>query len=108
MTGLFREYGIPAKVGDALNYGTQPDIQGVENIHCECKRTEQIRLADWMQQAVRDAERFKDGAPVIFHRKSRSPWYAIMRFEDWVLLYKAAQKNSFSCKGIHEGVNNGE
>lgn len=79
-------------MGDPLNYGTQPDVYGVDGCHIEVKRTEQIRLADWMKQAERDAEKFRDGMPVIFHRKSRSKWVAIMSLESWAVLYKGYQK----------------
>lgn len=89
LSELLREHGIPAQVGDALNYGTQPDIQGVDGIHVECKRTEQIRLAEWMQQAGRDAKRFGDGLPAVFFRRSRSPWLVCMTLEDWMQIYKA-------------------
>ena len=92
LAGLLQGYGIPAQVGDPLNYGSQPDIKGVAGVHCEVKRCEQLRLSEWMAQATRDAEKFKDGAPTIFHRKSRSGWVAIMCLEDWAELYSRSRK----------------
>ena len=88
LTRLLNDNGIPAVVGEPLNYGTMPDIYGVAGVHVECKRTEQLRLADWMKQAEDDAEKFHDGAPVIFWRKNRSPWMAFMRLEDWIRFYQ--------------------
>ena len=47
-----------------------------------------------MKQAVRDAEKFHDGAPTLFHRRSREPWLVTMRLHDWIALYdrqKAAE-----------------
>ena len=74
-----------------MNYGTQPDIRGVDGVHVEVKRTEQLRLSEWMEQATRDAAQFKDGAPTIFYRKSRSGWVAIMRLDDWTQLYRRSK-----------------
>ena len=87
MSELLREHGIPAQVGDALNYGTQPDIRGVDGIHCECKRSETLRLSEWMAQAERDAQRFGDGLSAVFFRRSRSPWCVVMTLENWMKIY---------------------
>ena len=35
----------------------------------------------------RDANRFQDGAPTVFFRRSRSPWLVVMKLEDWIGLY---------------------
>ena len=40
-----------------------------------------------MPQAVRDAERFQDGVPAVFHRRNRSGWLVTMRLPDWMELY---------------------
>lgn len=84
---ILQEYGIPAQVGDPLNYGSQPDIQGILGVHCECKRCEALRLSEWMAQAERDAQRFQDGAPTLFYRRSREPWRVVMDLSDWVRFY---------------------
>lgn len=42
-----------------------------------------------MKQAERDAERFKDGFPAVFHRRNREEWQVTMRFPDWMRLYSA-------------------
>lgn len=42
-----------------------------------------------MKQAERDAERFKDGFPAVFHRRSREGWLVTMKFQDWMRLYSA-------------------
>lgn len=69
---LFQSYGIPAEPGQAVSYGATPDIVGVDGVHVECKRAE----------AERDAQRFGDGAPAVFFRRSRSPWCVVMKLED--------------------------
>ena len=89
---LLNDHGIPAAVGEPLNYGTEPDISGVAGVHVECKRAERVQIGEWIAQAARDAERFKDGAPAVFFRRSREPWHVCMRLSDWLALYGAARK----------------
>ena len=39
------------------------------------------------QQSERDAERFGDGLPTVFHRKSREQWLVTMPLDAWLKLY---------------------
>lgn len=89
---VLHEYGIPAEPGDPVSYGDTPDVKGVPGIHPEVKRCEQLRLTQWMEQAVHDAEKFHDGKPCIFHRKNREEWLTTMLLSDWSQLYKEAQQ----------------
>ena len=41
-----------------------------------------------MKQAMRDAEKFHDGAPTLFHRRSREPWLVTMCLKDWLEMYQ--------------------
>ena len=84
---LLQGYGYDVQPGWAQSYGEVPDLTGVHGIHIEAKRCEQVRLSEWMAQAVRDADRFQDGAPAVFHRRNRSGWLVTMRFQDWISLY---------------------
>lgn len=92
LAALLREHGFDVQAAEPLNYGTIPDLTGLPGVHIECKRTEQLRLSEWMEQATRDATKFKDGWPTIFHRKSRSGWVVVMRLEDWAELYSRSRK----------------
>lgn len=86
---LLHGYGIgTARAGEPLNYGTMPDVTGVPGLHIEVKRTEKLRLTEWMQQARRDAARFGDGSPVIVHRRNRESWQITMSFADFLDIYK--------------------
>lgn len=85
---LLNSNGINAEPGQALNYGTVPDITGVDGIHAEVKRVERLNILEAMTQAIRDSEKFQDGIPVLFHRRNRSPWLCTMRLTDWLELYK--------------------
>ena len=82
-----RQYGYQVKRGPSQNYGTVPDLIGLDGIHIECKRTERLNLNEAMQQSIRDADRFHDGVPVVIHRKNRRPWLVTLRLEDFMELY---------------------
>lgn len=69
-------------------FGTIPDLVGLPGVHIEVKRVERLNVTEAMHQAERDAIRFQDGAPAVFHRKNREPWYVTMRLTDWIELYR--------------------
>lgn len=52
---ILREHGYPVERGGSLSFGEVPDIYGLPSVHIECKRTETLRLSEWMAQAERDA-----------------------------------------------------
>lgn len=83
--------GLPARAGDPLNFGHMPDIVGLDGVHIEVKRHERLNLSSAMNQAIEDADKFKDGAPALFHRRNRSPWMVTMLLDDWLVIYKGSQ-----------------
>ena len=85
---LLQGYGFDVQPGAAVSYGAVPDLVGLPGVHVECKRAEQLRIQDWIDQAVRDSERFHDGLPAIFHRRNRSGWLVTQRLEDWLEIYR--------------------
>lgn len=86
---LMQEAGIKARAGEAVSYGSMPDVVGIDGIHAEVKRVERLNLSDAMSQSVRDSQKFRDGSPAVFHRRNRQPWLVTMRLCDWLTLYKA-------------------
>ena len=88
LTRLLQGYGYDVQPGMAVSYGATPDLVGLPHIHIECKRNEWLNVPEAMAQAVRDAERFQDGAPTVFHRRNRSGWLVTQRLEDWIALYR--------------------
>ena len=91
LASILRGYGYDIQRGGSLSFGEEPDLVGLPGVHVECKRTEQLRLSEWLKQAERDAQRFGDGAPAVFFRRSREPWAVVMRLEDWMKLYLSAE-----------------
>lgn len=62
-------------------------MSGLPGIHMEVKRRERLNVSEAMKQAARDAERFHDGLPTVFHRRSREPWLVTMKLEDWLDIF---------------------
>lgn len=90
---ILQGYGYPVEPGQAVSYGATPDLTGLPGIHIECKRVERLNVGEAMAQAIRDTDRFHDGAPTLFYRRNRQPWLVTMRLEDWMKLYSPEADN---------------
>lgn len=88
LAGLLREHGYDVRPGEAVSYGSEPDLVGLKNIHIEVKRRENVNLSAALEQAQKDAARFGDGLPAVFHRANRKPWTVSMPLGAWLELYK--------------------
>ena len=88
LSRIFQAHGFDVRPGDPLNFGKEPDLSGLDGVHIEVKRAEKLRLSGWLAQAERDAQRFQDGAPAVFFRRSREPWRVVMDLEGWMGLYR--------------------
>lgn len=85
-----KKYGYDAKRPAQYqgNTGQCADVTGLQGIHIECKRVEQLRLKEWMEQAIHDAQaEGKGNLPAVFHRKNRDRWYVTMCLDDWLTMY---------------------
>ena len=87
LAALLRERGYSIRRGGSLSFGTVPDLIGLSGIHIEVKRVERLNVPAAFRQAQRDSERFRDGAPALFHRRSREPWLVTMELKHWLKLY---------------------
>ena len=85
---ILNDNGISAEPGQAVSFGSTPDIVGVDGVHAEVKRVERLNVLEAMNQAIRDSKKFEDGLPTLFHRRNRSPWLATMTLEDWLKIYR--------------------
>ena len=95
LSRFLQDCGYNVLPGRAQSYGEVPDVSGLPGIHMEVKRVERLNVPEAMKQATRDAERFHDGAPAVFHRRSREPWLVTMRLEDWLVIFAKHTGNSF-------------
>lgn len=69
----------------------QSDLVDLLGIHVECKNVERLNVRQAMEQAIKEADKRKDGMPTVFWKVSRRPWLTIMLTEDWVKLYMMAR-----------------
>ena len=92
----FKKYGYETRRSVQYNgkeEDGQPDLVGLKDIHVECKYTNAFRLYDAIRQAKRDSENTGDGdLPVVFHRKSKEDWVAVMPLDVFFTLYNGYEK----------------
>ena len=90
LSSVLRAAGFDARRGQQFS-GSQdsPDVIGIPGLHIECKRVESGNLYNWLDQAVGDAG---TNTPVVIHRRSRRPWVAILKLDDFLTLVKGAAK----------------
>jgi len=83
---LSEQYGYNVRRGSVFQ-GTS-DLVGLTGIHPEVKRVEKLNIHDAMNQAIREADKRRDGVPTVFHRRNRTGWLVTMRLDDWISLYE--------------------
>lgn len=108
LAAVLREYGYEIKRGGSMSFGEVPDLVGLPGVHIEVKRCEQVRLSEWMQQAERDSQHFKDGLPAVFHRRSREGWRVTMNLADFMRLYCLQKTQSDRQKTAENGGKEGD
>lgn len=108
LAAILREYGYIVERGGSMSFGEVPDLVGLPGVHIEVKRCEQVRLSEWMQQAERDSQHFKDGLPAVFHRRSREGWRVTMNLADFMRLYCRQKTQSDRQKTAENGGKEGE
>ena len=84
---ILQGYGIEARRGQQYSGIEGEDVVGLEGIHIECKRVEQLNIDKAMEQSRRDAG---DKTAVVMHKKNHKPWLVTMDLDDWMRLYIAA------------------
>ena len=62
------------------------DVVGLPGVHIEVKRTESLSLYTALEQAESDAR--EGEIPVVFHRRNRKRWVAIMELENFLNMYQ--------------------
>lgn len=80
-----KEYGYNCRRGQQFSGIEGEDVVGLDYIHIECKRVENLNLYNAIGQAKRDS---KEGQlPTVFHRKNNKKWLVTMELEDWIKVY---------------------
>lgn len=84
---LLQAYGFNTRRGQQYSGASgEADVIGVDGLHIECKRVEQLNLYNAMEQAERDHR--PGEVPVVIHRKNNKPWLVTMTIEDFIQLWK--------------------
>lgn len=90
LAARLREYGYDAHRSAQYcgNTGAAADVTGLPGIHIEAKHCENMRLYEWMNQAVRDATAAGRGEiPAVFHRRNHEGTLVTIRFDDFMRIY---------------------
>lgn len=98
---LLQAHGIPAQPGKPISFGSTPDIVGIDGIHAEVKRVQNLNLCAALRQSAQDAEYFEDGLPAVFHRRNREGWVVSMLLDDWLTLYRTVKPEEIRERGIN-------
>ena len=65
LADCLRRAGYPVSWGGNRTFGCTPDLSGLPGIHNEGKQVEPLNVGKAREQAERDADRFRDGAPAV-------------------------------------------
>lgn len=83
---LLQTYGYPAERG--VQYSGlkgNADVVGVDGLHIECKRNEQVRDDVFLQQAEHDAR--KGQVPIVMYRRNGEQWKALLRLNVFMAIW---------------------
>lgn len=88
-----REYGYDTRRGQQYcGANGDADVVGLNGIHIECKRVQNLNLYNAMTHAKSDIKEplpFQEAnLPTVFHRKNNSEWLVTMTLDDWIQLYR--------------------
>lgn len=82
-----KEYGYDAHRGQQFcGANGDADVIGLDGVHIEAKRREQISVYDWMAQSKAEAK--PDEIPLVMFRKSNCETLVCMTFDDFIKMYR--------------------
>lgn len=89
LANVFKRYGYDARRTSQYcgNTGDASDVVGLPGIHVEAKHQEQIKIYDWMNQALHDSSK-STNKPTVFFRKNNKETLVCMYLKDWIELYE--------------------
>lgn len=82
---LIRERGYNVRRGQQFSGLEGEDVVGLDYIHLEVKRVENLNIDKAMEQSIRDSKAGQ--IPTVFHRKNNKKWKVTLEFEDFMTLY---------------------
>lgn len=89
LANILKAYGFETRRGQQFSGANgDADVEGLLDVHIECKRVERLNIDKAMEQSRRDAK-VRDLIPTVFHRKNRKTWLVTMDLADWIKFYNA-------------------
>lgn len=86
LSKVLNSYGYECRRGQQYcGSNGDADVVGLDGIHIECKRVENLNIYKAIEQAQADAK--SDELPAVFHRKNGKGWLVTMALSDWVKIY---------------------
>jgi hypothetical protein len=89
-----RLFGTNARRGQQFSGLEGEDVVGLDGIHVESKRVENLNVHKAITQAIRDSKELK--VPAVFHRKNHTPWLVTVRLND-VIKFAECIQNLVNC-----------
>lgn len=87
LANLLKKAGYECRRGQQYSgVSGDADVVGLEGIHIECKRVENLNINKAFEQSIRDAR--DNEIPAVFHRKNREPWLVTVGLYDFLTLYE--------------------
>ena len=92
LANILKDYGYKAWRGQQFSGANgDADVEGLLDVHIECKRVEKLNIDKAMEQSRRDAL-VNNEIPTVFHRRNRKKWLVTMDLDNWIEFYKAYEK----------------
>lgn len=103
LAAIIRSYGFAdARRGQQYcGSSGDADVIGIPGVHIECKRVENLRLWDSLDQSIWDAR--EGEIPVVAHRKSRKPWVVILQLDDFLRILGGSENDTDDDDGSEVG-----
>ena len=86
LSNKLKEYGFETRRGQQFcGANGDADVIGLDGIHIEVKRCENLSIYNAVDQAKNDKK--ENEIPVVFHRRNRKEWLAILPLDEFIKLY---------------------
>lgn len=86
-SNICKEQGYNTRRGQQFNGADgSADVIGIDGLHMEIKRVENLNISKAVKQAVSDCR--DSEMPIVAHRKNGEEWLVTMRAEDWFILLR--------------------
>lgn len=86
---ILNDEGFPVRRGYVFQH--EPDIVGLEGFHLEVKGVESLNVRKALKQSIEDAEKRKDGIPIVAWKKSHEPWTVTLLLDDFLQIIRRCQ-----------------